>query len=238
MKYERWVAFSDSHGDMMHKPSVDAALAFVKDFKPTVRIHMGDVFDFRWLRRFASEDEKLEQVTSDFQKGCWLLEQFKPTVFLWGNHDQRIKDAQDSNAGHGALKALADDWIGHIEDITPKCLHLPYDKRRGVHQYGDTKFLHGYCHGLACGRRTALVYGKSCMGHVHRSDTVTVERHDRPTCYVSGCLCELDMDYNRANLGTLAQEQGWLYGIKTSKGTVIVCHARRIDGKWYTPDNF
>lgn len=238
MKYERFMVISDSHGDKMHGPTVKAALDFAKRFKPQHRIHLGDAFDFRWLRRSASEDEKLEQVTSDFQKGCWLLEQFKPNVFLWGNHDQRIKDAVDSNAGHGSLKALAEQWIGHIEDITPKCQHYPYDKRRGVHQYGDTKFLHGYCHGLQAGRRTAMVYGKSVMGHVHRSDTVTVERLDRPTCYICACSCEFDMEYNRANMGTLAQEQGWLYGIKTSKGTVIINHARFIDGKWWTPDNF
>ena len=84
MKPERFVCAFDLHGDMQHKPTVAAFLDFCKDFKPTVRIMGGDAFDFRWLRRSASEDEKLEAVTADFQQGVWFLEQFKPTVFLWG----------------------------------------------------------------------------------------------------------------------------------------------------------
>ena len=95
----------------------------------------------------------------------WVLPKLErlgvPWAMCWGNHDQRIKDALDSNAGQGALKHLAQQWIDHIHDITPKCQHLPYDKRRGVYQFGDTKMLHGYSHGLTCGRKAASAWRAS-----------------------------------------------------------------------------
>ena len=233
MTTERFVCAFDLHGDQQHKPTVAAFFDFVREFKPQARIMGGDCFDFRWLRRSASEDEKLEQVTADFQNGCAFLEKFKPTVFLWGNHDERLKDALDSNAGHGSMKALAEQWIGHIEDLTPKCLHLPYCKRKGVYQYGDHKIVHGYAHGIGAGRKHALTYGNCIMGHVHRHDVVTVEGIDRRTCHVSGCLCNLDLTYNRATVGTLAQEQGWVFGWRLPGGKVIVNHARAINGSYY-----
>lgn len=236
MTAERFVCAFDLHGDHQHKPTVAAFHDFCKDFKPHARLVGGDIFDFRWLRRSASEDEKLEQVTADFQNGCSFLEKFKPSVFLWGNHDERLKDALDSNAAHGSLKAMAEHWIGHIEDITPKCQQLPYDKRRGVFQYGDHKILHGYAHGIGAARKHAFTYGNCIIGHVHRHDTVTVEGIDRRTCHVSGCLCELDMGYNRATVGTLAQEHGWIYGWKTKSGKVIVQHARRYGETWHCPN--
>lgn len=235
MKPERFVCAFDLHGDHGHKPTVQAFHDFCKDFKPDARIVGGDIFDLRWLRRSASEDEKLEQVTADFQNGCAFLEKFRPSVFLWGNHDERLRDALDSNAAHGSLKAMAEQWIGHIEDLTPKCQHFPYDKRRGVYQYGDYKILHGYAHGIGAARKHALTYGNCIMGHVHRHDTVTVEGHERRTCHVSGCLCVLDMGYNRATVGTLAQERGWVYGWKTKEGRLIVQHAREVGGRWFAP---
>lgn len=235
MSHERWVAAYDVHGDHQNKDAVAALHHFCDDFKPHVRICGGDVFDFRWLRRSASDDEKLEQVTADFQNGCAFLERFKPTHFLWGNHDERIKDALDSNAGQGAMKALAQQWIDHIHDITPGCLHFPYDKRRGVFQYGDHKFLHGYSHGVGAARKHALTYGNCVIGHVHRHDVATVEGIDRRTCHIAGCLANYDMSYNRATLGTLAQEHGWVYGTKTKGGSVLVLHAKRIDGEWLIP---
>ncbi len=51
----RWVAAFDSHGDCVDKPSLEAFRAFCDDFRPTVRIAGGDHFDFRWLRRSASD---------------------------------------------------------------------------------------------------------------------------------------------------------------------------------------
>ncbi len=43
----RFIAFGDNHGDMVDPEAQDALLEFIKDYKPTVRVHLGDAFDFR-----------------------------------------------------------------------------------------------------------------------------------------------------------------------------------------------
>jgi hypothetical protein len=43
----RFVAFGDNHGDMADENAVEALVEFIKDYKPTVRVHLGDCW---WLR--------------------------------------------------------------------------------------------------------------------------------------------------------------------------------------------
>ena len=52
----RFVAFGDNHGDMADDEATDALCEFIKDYKPTVRVHLGDCFDFRSLRRGVGND--------------------------------------------------------------------------------------------------------------------------------------------------------------------------------------
>jgi hypothetical protein len=231
---ERWVAAYDFHGDQ-HCPATLAAFKeFVAQWKPNRRISGGDIFDLRWLRRSASDDEKMEQVTADYNAGIDFLKWFKPHIFLWGNHDQRLRDALDSAAGGGALQHLAGQWIDTIETVTRGANHYPYDKRNGVHRYADHVFIHGYAHGVGAVRKSALTYGNVVMGHVHRSDTVTVEGLPSRYGHSAGCLCRLDFDYSRANMGTLAQSNGWVYGLRIGD-ELIVYHARKVGGRWVYP---
>ena len=54
----RFVVAGDSHGDQVDAETERALFAFIADFKPQLRIHAGDNWDFRNLRRGASDDEK------------------------------------------------------------------------------------------------------------------------------------------------------------------------------------
>lgn len=230
----RWAALFDTHGDEADKPALEAARAFLADFKPTVRVGGGDHWDFRWLRKSASNDEAAESVTADFEAGLDFLAWYRPTVLTLGNHDMRLWDLLDKPTS-GALRHLATQWIDRIEVTLKGCQILPYCKRKGVYRLGDHAVVHGYSHGLGAIRKAALVYGNVIMGHVHRVEAVRVERHDGAWGYGAGCLCRLDFDYARANVGTLAQERGFAYGVITPSGRTIVWQAREIDGTWLFP---
>jgi hypothetical protein len=229
----RWLAMTDTHGDKADTGTVEAALEFSKWWKPTIRAHMGDAFDFRWLRRSASDEEKAAGVEADFDSGLDLLKRFNPTQFLWGNHDVRLVDCMDSTSG--ALRQLACAWLDRIDLTLKRAKQYPYDKRKGVMPLGDYSLVHGYSHGVGALRKTALTYGNVLMGHVHRNDMVTVERHRPAVGYSVGCACALDMDYNRAALGTLAQSHGWAYGLLYPNGEVLVWQARKVAGRWVLP---
>lgn len=229
---ERFVVVSDNHGDHAHKPSVGAFADFLTWWKPTIRVHAGDCFDFRFLRRAASDEEKREPVQDDIDAGNLFLRTLKPTVFLRGNHDERLWDAAKCDDG-----PLSNYASGIIEDLDiPKgCKVYPYNKRHGVHRLGDLAVLHGYNAGVHAVRNATLVYGSLLMGHIHSVDMASVAGEPKRIGRAIGCLCELDMNYNRAHLQTLRQGHGWAYGLVLKSGKTIVWQAEEIDGLWLLP---
>ena len=57
MNWKRFIAFGDTHGDMVHQPTLDALTEFIKDYKPHHKIHVGDLFDYRSLRQVMQARE-------------------------------------------------------------------------------------------------------------------------------------------------------------------------------------
>ena len=53
----RFVVASDPHGDQVDAETASALFSFIADFRPQIRVHAGDAWDFRNLRRGASDDE-------------------------------------------------------------------------------------------------------------------------------------------------------------------------------------
>jgi hypothetical protein len=94
-----------------------------------------------------------------------------------------------------------------------------YDKREGVYVMGDTLFMHGFSGSVGSVntvRGHVLDYGQwsVIMGHIHSPDTITVAGHPMPRMgQSSGCLCELDFEYNRTHIKTLRQRHGFIYGV-------------------------
>lgn len=236
----RFTAISDSHGDHIDPKAEAAARAFVADFKPHHKIHLGDCFDLRALRSGASQDEKQEGVGVDVAAGLALLDWYQPDVWLRGNHDERLwKCAEQSRDGN--LQLLATQLIDRIEarfEVKGRIVK-PYCKRNGIYEWGGVTWLHGYSGGVNATRQTALSYGTSCHGHTHvPAGPVPVERSDGAVGYSCGCLCKLDLGYNAAHQGTLRQGQGFIYGWLDSAGRAILNHARPIGGRWVFPTEF
>ena len=54
---KRWLAFGDTHGDMVDEAALDALIRFKKHYKPHLTVHLGDLFDYRALRKGISQSE-------------------------------------------------------------------------------------------------------------------------------------------------------------------------------------
>ena len=84
----RFVVVSDNHGDMVDGTAKAALQAFLIDFKPEVRVHAGDNWDFRNLRRGATDDERADSLVDDWEAGTEFLTSFfaggKENWFLRG----------------------------------------------------------------------------------------------------------------------------------------------------------
>jgi hypothetical protein len=231
----RWAAAFDNHGDECDPDAVQSFKDFVGWWKPAIRIHGGDNWDFRWLRRSASDNEKAEDVAADFEAGLDFAKWYKPTVFLWGNHCDRLRRLADSTVG--AQRQLAGQWLDRINVTLNGCQQFPYCKRRGIYRLGDTAFVHGYGHGISAVRQHAMIYGNVVMGHIHAIDSARVAGVEDKYGYSSGCLANLDMDYTRPNIGTLRHAHGWAYGVVVN-GRTVVWQARKVGGVWVLPSEF
>jgi hypothetical protein len=237
MKAKRWLAVFDNHGDMADASSCAALWEFIKIYKPEIRIHGGDAFDLRCLRKKADEKERNESMQADVEAGIDFIRRLKPNVWLRGNHDERLWDLATN--GNGNMRQFAGLLIDSVMDQIGDGVEVkPYNKREGVHKLGHLKIIHGYHCGITSARQAGLIWGNVAMGHVHRFSTAPIPGLERRNGRTVGCLCKTDMDYNRASANTLDHENGWLYGLTFPGGDYVAWEARRFADRWIFPSEF
>jgi hypothetical protein len=238
MSFQKFIVASDIHGDLQNREANEVLFKFVNLWKPHIRICGGDLWDFRPLRKKASEDERRESLVKDFNAGMTWLDRFKPHYFLRGNHDERLWDLAQN--GTGVAADFAHQGIMEIERKMSvlRCNMLPYDKRKGIVRIGSLKVIHGFFSGVNAARRTALTYGSVLMGHGHGISHTSIEGLDNRIGRMIGCLCELDMPYNRHLIGSLLHRHGFAYGIIGPHGTYHVWQAEKVGSTWYLPTDF
>lgn len=235
-KQTRFVVVADNHGDEADPTSVAALWDFIDDFKPDIRVHAGDCFDFRNLRRGATEDEKMQSLEDDWSAGLdftsRLFKGGKRNYFLMGNHDDRLH--QFARSASGLARDYAHDGIkrlhGHM--ARHKATVLPYDAALGVLQIGHLKVVHGYHAGANACRMHGNVYGNVLFGHVHTQESAPVSALEPAQASSIGCLCKRDMDYINAKTGKLKWACGWCYGTMNEDGTYTLAFTRKINDKF------
>lgn len=236
--WQRFIVGFDVHGDKQDKAANEAFFKFTNQWKPHIRIMGGDLWDFRPLRKGASDDERRESMKKDYHAGLDWFQRFKPNFFVRGNHDERLWEL--SAAGDGVRSDHGKDGVDEIEAEAKKmgCRILPYDKRKGVLRIGHLKVIHGFFCGVYAARQTALVYGSTLFGHVHDITEHSIPRLERSVARCGGCLCDLDMPYAARTPNTLRQAHGWPYGVINSRtGNYHVFQAEKIDGKFMLPSD-
>jgi hypothetical protein len=238
----RFVIATDPHGDERDDDTTAALRAFIADFKPEIRIHAGDNWDFRNFRQGASDDEKAHSLQEDWEMGEeWMRKFFeggKTNHFLRGNHDERIWRLAGSSTG--IMRDCANDGIKRIEGIVKRAqaTMLPYDSRHGVLRLGSLKVVHGYFAGVGAARRHGITYGNVLFGHIHSTDSSPVESADGPAeARGIGCCCKIDMGYNQHMPAKLRHVNAWCYGMLFSDGSYQLFQAKKINGRFYAAES-
>lgn len=233
MAYKRFVAAGDIHGSAQDPSANKAFFKFVDLWKPDIRVCGGDLWDFRPLRKAASADEKRESMAADYEAGKEWLIKLKATHFLRGNHDERLWDLAARK--DGPLSDYANKGIDEINKLIKSlgCKMFPYDRREGVLRIGKLKIVHGFCTGVNAARRLAQAYGSVVGFHTHTIQHVSIEGIENRMGRIGGCLCLLDMDYLRANIGSLCHRHGFVYGVVDDRtGEYQVSQAEDVNGKF------
>lgn len=241
-KPRRFVLLADTHGDMQDDATVKAVLAFNREFRPEIRVHLGDAWDFRNLRKGASDDERAASLEDDWNMGSDLLRSYfdggKVNVFLRGNHDERLWHFRESATG--LLRDYAAEGIKRVEQITKqaRATMLPYDSELGVYDLGKLSCLHGYHAGVGAARQHAAIYGNCVFGHVHTIESSPVSSRLPAEARSIGCGCKRDMGYINGKTGKLRWAQGWAYGFSFPDGSYQLFQARKINGSFYVATQF
>jgi len=243
----RFVAVGDNHGDMVDEESFLAVQQFIKDYKPTVRVHLGDCFDFRSLRRGVGNDaESAESLKQDIQGGIDFLNMFFGTgatsstkgVYLWGNHEARL-DHLIANSGSALVRDYCEDVKTAINQAARNAgakVILPYHAEKGIHRLGPVAFAHGYAHGTNAVVQQGVHYadfgGGFICGHIHRLEQVNLQKHGGGAAYSAGCLCIKDaMSYASHRLATSRWGNGFAYGyVDGNDWKVYLAH--RVGKNW------
>ena len=152
---KKFIFATDLHGDMQDYESVEALLKFCDIWQPDLKVFGGDLFDFRNIRIGASQGEKQESMASDVEAGLQFLNDFKPNVFLLGNHDKRLWDTAHFNESG----IIADYAKQGVKDINAKCRKLKckiveYKADKGYYDFGKVRFIHGYHAGIYATKNT------------------------------------------------------------------------------------
>lgn len=236
MSFTKFVFASDVHGDMQCPESNAVLFNFIESYKPKLRVFGGDLWDFRAIRKGATDDEKQESMSADYVAGINWLKRFKPHYFLRGNHDERLWELAAKRKGPCSDYAFS--GVVEVTTIIDKmrCKMLPYHHRDGILKIGHLKMLHGFHAGINAARQTALVYGSALFGHVHTIDEHSIPGLERRVARSVGCLCRLTMDYNQRTPSALRHSHGFAYGIVNEKtGDFWTWQAESVGGKWILP---
>jgi hypothetical protein len=243
MVSRRFVAIADPHGDQIDPETARALFSFIADFKPEIRIHAGDNWDFRNLRRGASDDEKAHSLEDDWQMGTDFARRFfdggKENHFLRGNHDERLWHFAESATG--LLRDYARDGIKRVEATmkASRANMLPYDSRLGVLRLGALSVIHGYAAGISAARKHAIVYRNCVFGHTHNCDVAACESAEGiAEARGIGACCKLDMGYNAHLTGKLRHQNAFCYGLIFNNGTYQLNQAKKINGRFYVASDF
>jgi hypothetical protein len=235
----KFIFASDSHGDMADPEALSALYEFTKDFKPDIKVAGGDHYDFRSLRKgVGSDKEGAESLQEDIEAGEDFFAKWKPTVYLWGNHEHRL----DSMQGHG--QAIVRDYCTDLKDRINRVARqngakviLPYHADKGVYRLGPVAMVHGYAHGANATVVQGLHYsphgGALIHGHTHNLASVALTKHGGGNAFSAGCLCRKDeMDYASHRLATSRWGSGFVAGFVTKGGDYKAWLVHKMGGVW------
>ena len=236
--WKKFVACGDNHGKLVCDAAVSKFLAFVDDYKPHYRIHLGDLWDFAPLRGGASPEDKAEGIADDYKAGLAFLDKYKPNYLALGNHDDRIWKLRE--AADGIMRERCHDLVEYSirEFKTRKIKWIPYrvDKFLTLPE-GGPKLIHGFRSTMYPAKAHWDNWGPCIHGHTHKPDAYVARHIEGSASYSVGCLADLSlMHYADRTPAKLGWRQGWLHGvINTKTGKWYAWHTTNENGTWISP---
>lgn len=221
MAWEHAIFIGCTHGDLICPKAVKIVKSFMEDWKPKWRIHLGDLWDFRALRRGADAEDLASGIRKDFDEGIELLDWYQPQIITLGNHDHRIWRAAGEYRS-GVLAEHAQDYVNEAEEEfrNRRIKWLPWGADATIKfPVGDRIHLH---HGYRSTKYPAAAnfetYGESIGAHVHKPDVYYARHIDKLKAFTVGTLGRIpDMKYADGQTAKTGWRNSFLYSIHNTK---------------------
>lgn len=207
-----------SHGHLANPILLQEALAFAEEFRPHHRVHLGDAFDMACFRSGASgSNDEGGNIDEDLHCGIKFVKEYRPTLFMFGNHEDRLVSL--SNHPRDIIASAAKFALTNLEAVfdSIKCEMVHYGTiadLRSWRLFGDTAVGHGYLFGENCTRDTVEMLGYNVIhAHDHKAKIQPGRVSRGLMGYSVGTLAEIPaMSYAKARRATSAWSAGIVYG--------------------------
>lgn len=239
---------TDTHGELIDEDYKGYVLEWIKQNKPKRIFHLGDVFDFKSIRKGASAEERSHSLSTDIKAGLNFIRKVQEAstksnleAITWGNHDYRLFALANSNKDgleYDYARMLVKEIQNTVKKI--KCKEREYDVERGWYEIAPGRLIgHGYASTIQPARTACQHWGSTITGHVHRFDSFVNDDLGRNESYVIGAGCQIAQDYNRTHRRRLSHSVGFGWGVVNSRtGDWLIWFIKRNkQGVWLDPQN-
>ena len=235
--WKKLFAVGCSHGIHADPVALGQVLRFKERFKPDTTIHLGDAVDLAALRSGAKgTNDEHAPLSPDIDGGVEFLQQLRPTIFFYGNHEARITKFCHS---HNAVVQLAAQSIRtglHDALRRMKSDVILYD---GIYQgrvIGGVRYMHGVFYNENHCRDHAEAFGNVVFAHAHRAGVATGRRADSPKGFCVGTLTRFAaMEYANTRRATLGWSQGFVWGYYRDNCSQLWLREKNPNAPWLLP---
>lgn len=229
---ERFVALPDSHGCWIDWQAASAALEFVRFYRPSKVILLGDHVDFEQFSRFDSDPRVRTTVTDDidacgaFLSGVRAASGSARLLYLEGNHEARLRRYLWTRAAELiGLKGM------NVAEVLGLAKHRIEYAQSGSARFERLLFKHGNMVRSRSGYTAAGEMDRSGLsgvsGHTHRLGQVYRTHLDEMLTWAeAGCLCRFDLPYLQGQHPDW--QHGLAYGWMSSGGQSFTLHTAPI----------
>ena len=241
MAWQTFIASADTHGDLIDRKGKNSyqsyILQWIKDYKPKLRLMLGDFIDAKAIRRGASMEERSSSMREDCRSAIGFLRAFRPHKLTLGNHDQRLwllAQSEKDGLEVDYARQLAKQFENEFEAMGTEWVE--YDVKKGWIEIGPRgaksgpKLMsHGYFSNMYPAKSMTMAAGTSTIsGHTHAFDFWRQNNLAGDESYVSGCGCQIAQDYNRTHARRLKHEHSFLTGsINDRTGAWIIYRVKK-----------
>lgn len=203
MPYDRAVFLPDVHVPYQDDRAVGAALAFVREYQPSILVLLGDIIDFYQLSRFPKDSKLAARLPEDLESTRGFLRRVREAaprsrlMALGGNHERRLQTYLRTQAP--ALSGLR--GLNVHDQLDLKDLHCAYYPTGHMPLCnGSLMVKHGNVvrskAGYTATAELERAWVSGISGHTHRLAVVYRRNVNGDFVWIEGgCLCDREAEY-------------------------------------------